>query len=44
MKTYELKVTIRAENMSDLKERLEDDQENPIDEFFIDSVKEIEDE
>lgn len=43
MKTYKVTVHIRAECESDLRERIED-EENPIDNYVIGSIKEIEEE
>ncbi|MEW6664176.1 MAG: hypothetical protein AB1512_03000 [Thermodesulfobacteriota bacterium] len=41
MKTFSLLVCIRAENREDLIERIEDQGENPIDEFNPDSIREV---
>lgn len=40
MKTYQITVRIIAENLSDLKERIED-TDNPIDHYILNSIKEI---
>ena len=42
MKCYKLEVTIMAENMDDLFERLEDTSVNPIDDYWIKSIKRYE--
>lgn len=38
-KTYAVLITVRAENVSDLKERMEDLTENPIDHFNEKSIQ-----
>lgn len=42
MKTYTITVRVRAENESDVFERLEDESENPIDSYIEESIKQEE--
>ena len=44
MKTYSVRVSVRAENEDDLHERLADLTENPIDNYIDQSIEEIEEE